>query len=591
MQKIFLTVVIVFAAMAARAQFTYDYLKAADHYYKKADYNSAAEYYEKYLASRKTIIRPAAYNPYTAQTLTRKPVTVVSSEQQAIYYLAESYRLLNNYKKALPYYEDALEFDKAQFPLAAFHYATALRALEKYEAAEKAFSYFLSIHEAQDDWRGAADREVKNLRFIVEQLNRKDLHLYSLHKGASGINAIGASYAPVWLNGNTLLFTSTRPDSGSSKHYVHLNRVYQASINGGSAGNISRLRIPQPKEEHQGVISVAPDGNTLFLTRWKIVDGKKTSAIYASKRIGEAWSEPVVLDEQVNAPGFNAQQPFVMPDGRYLLYASDRKGGYGGFDLWYAELDAQGKPMNSRNLGSTVNSTYNEQAPFFHAGAGVLVFSSDGGTGMGGYDFFFSKGGFDSWETPVNFGYPVNSVKDDIYFTSNGTARNILQDVWFASDRSADCCLELFSLSKTVPVEPPPPPVVVPEVVKEVPPVETPKVLENVYYDFNVATLKPESYPALNDLVDMLNKHPEIKIEISAHTDSKGADKFNERLSEARAKSVVEYLLSKGIDPARLQSKGYGATRPIAPNRHEDGTDDPEGRQKNRRTEFKVLKD
>lgn len=589
MQKIFLTVAIIFAVNAARAQFTYDYLKAGDHYYKKADYSSAAEYYEKYLASRKTIIRPAAYNPYTAQTLSRKPVTVVSSEQQAIYYLAESYRRLNNYKKAAPYYEEALEFDKTQFPLAAFHYATALRALEKYEAAEKAFSYFLGIHETQDEWRAAAEREVKNLRFIMEELNKKDLHLYSLHKGATGLNATGASYAPVWLNGNTLLFTSTRPDSGADKHHVHLNRLYQASVTESAAGNISRVKLPQPKDGHQGVISVTPDGNMLFLTRWKMEDGRKVSAIYASKKIGEAWSEPVALDEQVNAPGFNAQQPFVMPDGTYLLYASDRKGGYGGFDLWYAELDAQGKPVSSRNLGSTVNTTYNEQAPFFHAASGALVFSSDGGVGMGGYDFFYSKGGLDNWEAPVNFGYPVNSVKDDIYFTSNGSAKNILENVWLASDRSAECCLELFSLNKTVPVPPPPP--VVPEVVKEVPPVETPKVLENVYYDFNVATLKPESYPALDVLVEMLNKNPEMKIELSAHTDSKGTDKFNQRLSEARARSCVEYLVSKGIDPARLEFKGYGASRPIAPNQQADGTDDPEGRQKNRRTEFKVLKD
>jgi outer membrane protein OmpA-like peptidoglycan-associated protein len=110
-----------------------------------------------------------------------------------------------------------------------------------------------------------------------------------------------------------------------------------------------------------------------------------------------------------------------------------------------------------------------------------------------------------------------------------------------------------------------------------------------VYYDFNIATLKPESYPALDVLVDMLQQHPDIKIEISAHTDSKGKDAFNQRLSEARAKSCVAYLLSKGIDKGRLQYKGYGATKPIAPNQLPDGTDDPEGRQKNRRTEFKVL--
>ncbi|GAA0553462.1 OmpA family protein [Chitinophaga japonensis] len=588
MKRILLIAAVALMVVKAQAQFTYNYLRAADQYYRKADYNSAAEYYEKYLASRKTVIRPASYNPYTAQSLSKKPVTVVSSEQQAIYQLAESYRLLHNYEKAAPYYEEALEFDKTQFPLAPFHYATALRALEKYEAAEKAFSYFLGIHETEDEWRAAAQREVRNLRFIQEQLNKKDLHLYTLHKAATGLNATGASYAPVWMNDGTLLFTSTRPDSASSKHHIHLNRVYQAAVGNGGAATVRRVKLPQPKEEHQGVISVTPDGNMMFLTRWKIADGKKVSAIYRSKKIGEAWSEPELLDGQVNAPGYSAQQPFVMPDGRHLLYASDRKGGYGGFDLWYAELDANGIPQSSRNLGSTVNTTSNEQAPYFNAAAGMLVFSSDGGTGMGGYDFFYSKGNIDNWEMPVNFGYPVNSVKDDIYFTSKGTADNILQDVWLASDRSAVCCLELFSLTKTVPV-----PEVVkveePPVVKEEPPVETPTVLENVYYDFNVATLKPESYPALDVLVDMLKEHPGMRIEISAHTDSKGTDAFNQRLSEERAKNCVKYLLSKGVEESRLEYKGYGATRPIAPNEHPDGTDNPEGRQQNRRTEFKVL--
>jgi len=98
MKRILLTAAGVVLMMGmASAQFTYDYLKAADHYYKKADYNSAAQYYEKYLASRKAIVRPAVYNPYTTNTLTKKPVVVLSSEQQAVYYLAESYRQLHNY--------------------------------------------------------------------------------------------------------------------------------------------------------------------------------------------------------------------------------------------------------------------------------------------------------------------------------------------------------------------------------------------------------------------------------------------------------------------------------------------------------------
>jgi OOP family OmpA-OmpF porin len=113
--------------------------------------------------------------------------------------------------------------------------------------------------------------------------------------------------------------------------------------------------------------------------------------------------------------------------------------------------------------------------------------------------------------------------------------------------------------------------------------------MENVYYDFDKSSLQQESFSTLDRLVASLNQYSTLVIEIRAHTDSKGDDKYNMDLSEARAKTVVDYLISKGIDKSRLQGKGYGATIPVAPNKHEDGSDDPEGRQKNRRTEFKVL--
>jgi len=115
-------------------------------------------------------------------------------------------------------------------------------------------------------------------------------------------------------------------------------------------------------------------------------------------------------------------------------------------------------------------------------------------------------------------------------------------------------------------------------------------VLQNVYYDFDKATLRPESHASLDELVEMMKAHPDMVIEIRAHTDDKGTERYNQRLSQARAKSCVAWLISKGIDKNRLQANGYGATQPVAPNKHEDGTDNPEGRQQNRRTEFKVLK-
>src|SRR6185436_920394 len=110
-------------------------------------------------------------------------------------------------------------------------------------------------------------------------------------------------------------------------------------------------------------------------------------------------------------------------------------------------------------------------------------------------------------------------------------------------------------------------------------------VVENVYYDFDNANLKPESFPALDEIVRMLNTYPSMEVEMSAHTDSKGTDRYNQKLSEARARRVVAYLVSKGIDPNRLKAKGYGETMPIEPNKNDDGSDNPAGREKNRRTE------
>jgi outer membrane protein OmpA-like peptidoglycan-associated protein len=371
------------------------------------------------------------------------------------------------------------------------------------------------------------------------------------------------------------------------------------------------------------------------------------------------------LDSIVNVSGANTQQPFVMPDGKHLLYASDRAGGLGGYDLWMATLDDAGKPMQTTNLGSVVNTAFNEQAPYYHAASATLVFASDGRTGMGGYDLFYTKGAIDTWSQPENFGYPVNSVKDDLYFTSYSKGNRILENVVLSSDRSAVCCLELFQLKKKNPMKliigqivacdtKTPLPGVAVEVIdtttgkhlfsgttneegrysfaveqslpfssiaalkgyytssrvlqlpvdadadslvsapvcmeKEVLVIEEVQVLNNVYYEFSKAEIKIESYPSLDEVVALLQKRPEIKVEIGGHTDDKGSDELNLKLSEARAANVVAYLVSKGIDKNRLTSKGYGATMPIAPNKNEDGTDNPAGREKNRRTEMKVLK-
>lgn len=108
--------------------------------------------------------------------------------------------------------------------------------------------------------------------------------------------------------------------------------------------------------------------------------------------------------------------------------------------------------------------------------------------------------------------------------------------------------------------------------------------LNNVFFDFDKWDLRPESYVELDRVVKLLNDNPSMEIELSAHTDSYGSDDYNFKLSDNRAKSCREYLLSKGIDPSRVTSQGYGETQPVAPN------DTPENRQLNRRVEFKIMK-
>lgn len=662
MKKVLLFTIILASCTSLKAQFVYDYLKGADDYYAKGDYASAAEYYEKSIGKDKD--KNGEYNPYTPQNSSKKAVKTGTTREMAVYRLAECYRMLNYPSKAEPYYKETLETSKSQFPLAEYHYATQLRALEKYAEAEQHFKTFTSGYSSNDEYKKNAERELKNLAFIQQQLNRKDLKLFRINKAEGELTAKGASYAPAWVDdGYTLFFTSTRPLDTTAKEIVYNNRLLMARFYDGSPVSVELSKLPEEKGVQQGVASVTPDGNTIFLTRWS-KNKKGTAAIYTSSKTADGWSDPVKLDASVNADGYHSQQPFVTPDGKYLIYSSNKTGGSGGFDLWYAPLQ-DGKPGASVNMGSVINTSYDEQAASYHAASRSLVFSSNGRVGMGGYDFFLSKGSIGNWSEPVNMGYPVNSVKDDIYFVSRGTALNVLDNVMLSSDRGSVCCLELFSLQKERPLrqlsgkvvscDPSKPLSVVTVMVVDtvnnktilsktlgadgsysftleshlplkvtasandfitksvhmsvpsdpeeqitmrypdiclvpVPPkVNETFVIENVYYDFNKSDLKPESYPALDEVVRMLNTYPNMVIELGAHTDSKGSDSYNMKLSDARAQSVVNYLVEKGIAPERLVAKGYGESMPVEPNEI-NGKDNPEGREKNRRTEFKVLK-
>lgn len=659
------------SALAASSQYMSDFKRTGDIYFEKGDYYTASQYYEKYLSSRQGKLNKENYKPYQIATVTKPAKKESNSYEKTVYRLAESYRLYNDYGNAERWYAVAAGFDSTAFPLAKFWYGVSLRANTKYHDAEMQFTQFINNYKVNDDYAARARKELANCQFIQQQMASRDQYKIGLHRLSNFINQGSANYAPAWMNSSTFIFTSSRPDSsrmakGANKN-PYVNALYKTLIvRDTMISTIEKVNVKDTKEMQQGVASLSYDGKKMFLTRWVSQDGRNIGSLYSSRWDGSAWSDPEKLSAIINVPGSSSIQPFVTTDGKYLLFASDRPGGLGKYDLWYCTLDASGNPGTPINMGSTINTADDENAPYYHSGSQTLVFASNGRVGMGGYDLFSSKGDFTgSWETPKNLGYPINSTKDDIYFTSRDS-KYLLKDAYFSSDRSSVCCLELFNLRKLnqqvtgkvmdcatnaplvgaqinvvdttqnkivysqeidatgsyhfeledfrplkvvatkshyltgfITFDKPgeatdtlvnPTLCLNHEDTAKPYPVNRPVVMNNIFYDFDKATLRPESFPVLDTLAAVMRMYPNMEVELSAHTDSKGSDKYNLKLSAARAQACVDYLVKIAhIQPARLHSKGFGECCPIAPNVKPNGADNPDGRALNRRTELRVL--
>jgi outer membrane protein OmpA-like peptidoglycan-associated protein len=660
--RYWLVIALLWTVSHAKAQYVYDYKRTGDVYYDAKDYYSAAQYYTKALGTFK--IKPEQILPYTVD-MKGKETGKIKDYETVIYKLAESYRQYNDFGNAEKYYEQVVGFNNnTLFPLARFWYGVCLRANRKYPDALDQLRKFKQQYSKGDDISNRATLEIACCEFAISEASRTPG--YTIVKLGGDLNGGGANYAPDVMGKNMLLYTSSRADSSmmqngkkSKKENPYINNLFMAYGTGTSFTDSKELSIPEAKGMDQGVATVSPDGNTIYLTRWTTQNNLKLAAVYISIRQGDKWTEPKTLGQNVNVDGYSSMQPFVTSDGKYLLFASNRPGGMGKNDLWYCMLE-KGIPGAAKNLGTGINTRDEEQAPFYDAEKKALFFSSDGRVGLGGLDFFSSEGDMGSWATPKNLGAPLNSAKDDIYYSAIDR-QHPMTGGYISSDRESVCCLELFSvkkISKTIggmvldcddnmpltgakitlldtiqqkvlqqitlnetgryrfEVEPNRhykvmaekenyfskaiyvntegleriDSLVNPTICLKHYEIGKPIILKDIYYDFDKATLRSQSLIVLDTVVSIMLDNPNIIIEMSAHTDSKGKDAYNIKLSQRRAQACVDYLISKGISTSRMIAKGYGKTRPIAPNTLPDGKDNPEGRQLNRRTEFKVLR-
>jgi outer membrane protein OmpA-like peptidoglycan-associated protein/tetratricopeptide (TPR) repeat protein len=419
-------------------------------------------------------------------------------------------------------------------------------------------------------------------------------------------------------------------------------------------------------DDSQGGCTISIDNKHLYFAMMKQEGGAQPNCdIYVSDDEGGYWGPIRKLSPKVNHPVFWDSQPTIASDGITLFFASDRPGGYGGIDLYYTRKDPKtGEWGVPQNLGPVINTPLDEKTPFVHSDSETLYFSSNGHTGFGAYDIFYSrKDEKGMWKEPENIGSPINGSTDDTgFFVSSDTRTGYFfsynegkvagrgvgrfdlfhfnlypearpQQIAFikgsvkdsAGNQVAGAVVEIKDTktkqvsyatvdslsgdymmairknsnvlvtvkkdsiafnSKKINADQLPKegiePVEINLQVSEARPGSS-FVINNILYNTNSADLKPESQDVIENFAQYLKENPNLKIEIQGHTDNVGNPKDNDALSVNRAFSVKSMLEELGINGNRIDAKGYGAKKPIADNRTE------EGRAKNRRTEFLIL--
>ena len=418
-------------------------------------------------------------------------------------------------------------------------------------------------------------------------------------------------------DGKTMVFA--RGNSGKRKGTADVN-LYISRLRNGQWTEPRMLNINNPGY-WDSCPAFSRDGKTLYFASNR-PGGHGGTDIYSARRNARGRFFKVKnLGTQINTTG-NEMFPFISDDGR-MYFSSDGHPGYGGLDLLVAQR-RNGQTV-VENLGKPVNSGADDFGLFlFKADRGFFTSNREGGAGdddiytfvnedpnLKVVNYFlegvtmthdeneklrvlptvkvqlmdFNQEVLDETTTGQDGEFQFRVYEHERYmlvgekvgtserffitrlpFTTVGKAvsRDTLKQLVTNVKFDTTLVLDKIELNKIF-------------------------ALENIYYDYNKYNIRDDAAEELDKLVTMLQDNPEISIELSSHTDSVDTEKYNLWLSQKRAESAVNYIISQGINKDRLIAKGYGESRPIARNTNPDGTDNPEGRQKNRRTEFKIL--
>lgn len=333
--------------------------------------------------------------------------------------------------KAIPFLEKAIKnisleyignYDETTAPVFAYYYLgrAYMIAYRIDEAIEYLYRFRYYLTSKNREWIKEVDRQISmcyNAKIIIPNPIKADDDNLGIN-----INTRFPEYSPVISHHeDTLIFTSRRPGTTggnmeiNGKFYEDIYiSIYDKSTKSWTKAKQIGSNINSAK--HEASISLSPDGTQLFVYR---DDGNADGNIYLSTFKNNEWSTLEKLPEPINTKAWETHA-CLSPDGRTLYFTSNRKGGFGGRDIYKCNKQADGTWGKAKNIGRKINTAGDEDSPFVveDSSGTTLYFSSNGHQSIGGFDVFYSKlaGGEDSWENPENIGYPINTTDDDVFF-------------------------------------------------------------------------------------------------------------------------------------------------------------------------------
>lgn len=389
-------------------------MSKGDKYYDNGEYIKAIPCYKKETRSKNT-----------------------TRQQEALFKLANSYKLVNQYTKAEDSYRKLMELNPDQSKEVVYNYAQILKANNKYEEATEQYTNYVKMSPNDD----AAKNALKFCREIKYYLSRPIE--YSV-QNIENINTEKSEFSPFVLN-NKLMFIAEKEqfdfvnyavDDHSGEPYMNM---YVADIEGFEVKKSKTFSKKINSFYHDGPGSLTTDGQTLYFTRVSYIQKKgfvNRSKIYSASNSGKSWKN--IKPIELNSDDFSIAHPSISADNTTLYFTSDMPGGYGGKDLYMSKKEGEvwGTPVN---LGPDINTSGDEMFPTIRKD-GVLFFSSNGLPGFGGLDIYSAKKMSNKWILQRNEGLDINSSTDDFgitflndtvgYFSSNRSGGKGSDDIY-----------------------------------------------------------------------------------------------------------------------------------------------------------------